>query len=82
MRKKFIVSILSLSILTATIANANDITKNDKIHTKVQKKICLTEACMSTTKLQEEVEKRSIEGNLPFEMGLELIKRWSDNKIS
>ena len=37
---------------------------------------------MSTQQLQQEVEKRSLEGNLPFEMGLELIKRWTDNQIS
>ena len=33
---------------------------------------------MSTAQLQEEVERRSINGNLSFEMGLELIKRWSN----
>ncbi len=32
---------------------------------------------ISTSELEKEVEKRSIEGTLPFEMGLELIKRWS-----
>jgi hypothetical protein len=32
---------------------------------------------MSTAQLQEEVEKRSINGDLPFDMGLELIKRWT-----
>ncbi len=32
---------------------------------------------MSTAQLQEEVEKRSISGNLSFEMGMELIKRWT-----
>jgi hypothetical protein len=37
---------------------------------------------MSTPQLQKEVERLSIEGKLPFEMGLELIKRWSDSKIS
>ena len=32
---------------------------------------------MSTAQLQEEVERRSINGNLSFDMGLELMKRWS-----
>ena len=32
---------------------------------------------ISTTDLEKEVEKRSIAGNLPFEMGLALIKRWT-----
>lgn len=43
--------------------------------------VCLSESCISTAALQEEVEKRSLEGNLPFEMGLELIKRWSNNHL-
>ena len=34
---------------------------------------------MSTQQLQEEVEKRSINGDLSFNMGLELIKRWSNS---
>lgn len=32
---------------------------------------------MSTAQLQKEVEKRSLKGNLSFNMGLELMKRWS-----
>jgi len=32
---------------------------------------------LSTEVLQLEVEKRSIDGTLPYEMGLELIKRWT-----
>ena len=36
---------------------------------------------ISTNELEKEVEKRSIEGTLPFEMGLELIKRWSQSKL-
>jgi hypothetical protein len=34
---------------------------------------------MSTAQLQEEVEKHSINGDLSFNMGLELIKRWSNS---
>lgn len=34
---------------------------------------------MTTAQLQEEVEKRSINGNLSFDMGMELIKRWSNS---
>ena len=32
---------------------------------------------MSTAQLQEEVEKNSINGNLSFALGQELIKRWT-----
>ena len=35
---------------------------------------------MTTVELQKEVEKRSIEGTLPFSMGIELINRWSNPK--
>lgn len=82
MTKKFVKNFIGLALLTTTMTYATTPTNNDKIDTNVQTKICLTEDCMSTTKLQEEVEKLSIEGELPFEMGLELIKRWSDQKIS
>ncbi|MDQ7084319.1 MAG: hypothetical protein Q9M36_05035 [Sulfurovum sp.] len=33
---------------------------------------------MTTEVLEQEVEKRTIEGNLPFDMGLELMKRWTE----
>jgi hypothetical protein len=32
---------------------------------------------LSTSELEKKVELHSINGTLPFEMGLELIKRWS-----
>lgn len=35
---------------------------------------------MSTEELQREVEVRSINGNLPFDMGIELIHRWTKDK--
>jgi len=34
---------------------------------------------MSTSQLQEEVERRSINGDLSFDMGLELIRRWTNS---
>ena len=33
---------------------------------------------MSTMQLQEEVEKRTNAGMVPFEMGVELIRRWTE----
>jgi len=33
---------------------------------------------MSTIELQNEVEKRTNAGKVPFEMGLELIRRWTE----
>jgi hypothetical protein len=61
---------------------ATTVTDTFNIETKTNGKICLTEACISTPKLQKEVEKLSIEGKLPFEMGLELMKRWTNDKVS
>ena len=34
---------------------------------------------MNTEEIQFEVEKHSLEGDLPFELGLELMKRWTTN---
>ena len=81
MTVKIIKNLVGLALLTTSVTFASD-TANENVKTDVHAKICLTEACMSTTKLQEEVERLSIEGKLPFEMGLEIIKRWSDEKIS
>ena len=55
---------LSLSMLSAT--------NNPK--TKEDPKASFKK--MSTKELQEAVEKLSTQKKLPFEMGLELIKRW------
>ena len=81
MIEKFLKNIVGLALLTTAVTFASD-TIDENIKTEVQTKICLTEACMSTTKLQEEVERLSVEGNLPFEMGLELMRRWSDEEVS
>lgn len=32
---------------------------------------------MSTTELEKEVERLTLNGNVPFEMGVELLKRWT-----
>ena len=82
MTKKLVKNFIGLALLTTTMTYANTTTKNETIDAAVQTKICLTEDCMSTKKLQEEVERLSIEGKLPFDMGMELLKRWSDNQIS
>ena len=33
---------------------------------------------MSTTELEKEVERLTVIGNVPFEMGVELMKRWTN----
>ena len=32
---------------------------------------------MSTVELEKEVERLTVKGNVPFEMGMELLKRWT-----
>jgi len=81
MTKGFIKNFIGLALLTNAMTHAATTTTN-VTETKVQKKLCLSEACISTPALQKEVERLSIEGKMPFEMGLELMKRWSNNKIS
>jgi len=78
MTKRIIKTFIGTALLTTSMSFANP------VETQVVKseKLCLTDTCISTERLQEEVEKRSLEGNLPFEMGLELIKRWSNNKLT
>jgi cell division protein FtsL len=70
---KLLQKIFVLTLLTATITSAS----TALIHTKAT--LVLTTkpySIMSTQELQIEVEKLSQSGNLPFEMGLELMKRW------
>ena len=34
---------------------------------------------MSTKELEKEVERLTVRGNVPFEMGIELMKRWTSS---
>lgn len=78
MEVKTFESIIVFSLITSTtyastqenITDVKSVSENNvSVTTKYQ--------TMSTAQLQEEVEKRSINGNLSFEMGMELIKRWT-----
>lgn len=79
MTKKFIKNFIGLALIATSTTYATTTINIEK--TKTFETICYSNACMSTPKLQEEVERLSIEGKLPFEMGLELMKRWTDSKI-
>lgn len=78
MTKRIIKTFIGTALLTTSMSLANPVETQDV----KSEKLCLTDTCISTEKLQKEVEKRTLEGNLPFEMGLELIKRWSNNKLT
>lgn len=78
MTKRIIKTFIGTALVTTSMTFATSVETQEV----KSEKLCLTHTCMSTEKLQKEVEKRSLEGNLPFEMGLELIKRWSNDKIT
>jgi hypothetical protein len=63
--------IIVLSLITATTTYAYN-----------EKNLCNPDEksykAMSTAQLQQEVEQRSINGDLCFDMGMELIKRWTN----
>ena len=81
MTMKLIKNIIGFTLLSTSMTFAISTTDMNKMETKTYETLCYTSDCMGTPELQKEVEKLSIEGRLPFEMGLELIKRWSDSKI-
>ena len=70
-------SIATLSLFTTTMINASNEDSFRTLENKANTTINTPYQTMSTTQLQEEVEKRSIHGNLSFEMGMELIERWT-----
>ncbi len=81
MTMKLIKNTIGLTIISTSMTFATSTTDLNKMGTKTYETLCYTSDCMSTTQLQKEVERLSIEGKLPYDMGLELIKRWSDSKI-
>ncbi len=66
---KIIKQTIALSILSVTLTFAG--INNDTNY-----------SMMSTVELEKEVENLSISGALPFEMGLEFIKRWETPKLN
>lgn len=71
MKTNLFIKLATLSIITLTTANAS-------ICGNAEETASTSYAHMTTAELQEAVEKLSEENRLPFEMGLELIKRWTD----
>ena len=65
MKKQLLSRIILLAILSVNVsfASANQITQNY--------------ASLNTMELQKMVEKLSLSWEVPFEMGIKLMKRWS-----
>ena len=71
LRKIIPLSLITVSIIYATgLVNISD--------TSAQ----ITYSNMSTTELQKEVARLSQNGDVPFPMGMELIKRWTNNNVT
>lgn len=79
MKTKLIKSFIRLSVIATSMGYAagNTDVKTFKSDVKISSEACYTQNCINTPELQKEVEKLSKEGKLPFEMGLELLNRWS-----
>ncbi|CAA6822274.1 MAG: Unknown protein [uncultured Sulfurovum sp.] len=72
-KPKIFIGLTALVTITVSLLANNP---NNEIPLKDLRTICCMK--MSTAELQEEVEKLSQIGKLPFEMGIELIKRWQE----
>ncbi|CAA6810089.1 MAG: Unknown protein [uncultured Sulfurovum sp.] len=72
---KIQISKILIALLIATLSTAY---ANNHSNQAISKAKHYTQ--MSTVELQIEVERLSNKGILPFEMGLELLKRWAESK--
>ena len=79
MKLKTVASMITLSIMTITMSQAstqkNIITNETITPCAIDKTIYYDK--MSTKMIQLEVEKHSQTGDIPFHLGIELIKRWT-----
>ena len=71
-----VAKIITLSLMMATAAHANKPTNLSPTPDNLAY-VETIYTTMSTAQLQKEVERRSKSGELTFNMGLELIKRWT-----
>lgn len=78
-RTKILGKIIVLSLITVTMTYGSNTENLNSLKNKDYTTLESSYQNMSTAQLQEEVEKRSINGNLSFDMGMELIKRWSNS---
>ena len=67
---------IPLSLITASIIYAAWLLNISD--TSIQ----ITYSNMSTIELEEKVERLSLNGDVPFPMGMELIKRWTNNNVT
>jgi len=76
--KRKCIHLLIISILTTTASFAEIENMTVANSAKFEEFANHEISRMSTMQLQEEVEKRTNAGMVPFEMGVELIRRWTE----
>ena len=77
-RTKILGKIIVLSLITVTMTYGSNTENLNSLKNQDYTTLESSYQNMSTAQLQEEVEKRSINGDLSFDMGMELIKRWTN----
>jgi len=77
-RTKILGKIIVLSLITVTMTYGSNTENLNSLKNKDYTTLESSYQNMSTAQLQEEVEIRSINGDLSFDMGMELIKRWTN----
>lgn len=75
MKLKTVANIITIPIIALTMTHASNV----DAFTPCGLDETLNYNTMTTQQIQFEVEKHSTNGDLPFELGLELIKRWTTN---
>ncbi len=76
---KTLAKIIALSLLTLTVASANKPTNSNPVQKIELTSIETIYQTMSTYQLQKEIERRSKDGEVTFDMGVELMKRWTNS---
>lgn len=70
---------IALLLMTITMASANKPTNYSPTQKVELTSIETIYETMSTEQLQQEIERRSTNGEVTFDMGIELIKRWTNS---
>lgn len=76
---KTVTKVVTLSLITVTMASANKPTNFNPACEVELGSIETIYQTMSTSQLQREVERHSKNDEVTFEMGIELMKRWTNS---
>jgi len=74
---KILGKIIVLSLITVTMTYGSNKEHLSSLENKDNTKLEKSYQSMDTIQLQKEVEKRSINGDLSFTLGMELMRRWT-----